>query len=99
MAGKSYDFAFSDCDEAGDGLAAERDLDFAGPSLAESFPHPSGDLMLFRGQRAPHDDARSEQPLKRDPGTSMSIGARSFRDIRAISSYSEPPMTHLYNVS
>ena len=38
MAGKSYNFAFLDRDEAGDRLAVERDLDFAGPSLAESFP-------------------------------------------------------------
>ena len=67
MAGKSYDFAFLDRDEAGDRLAVERDLDFAGPSLAESFPHPSGDLMLFRGQSAAHDDSSLAQPLKRGP--------------------------------
>jgi hypothetical protein len=67
MAGKSYDFAFSDCDEAGDGLAAERDLDFAGPFLAKNLSHPSDDFMLFRGQSAPHDNSSLEQPLERHP--------------------------------
>src|SRR5438094_3259484 len=73
MAGEPDDLLLLDRDEAGDRLAAERDFGFAGPCLAETLPHPGGDLVLFGGERAAHDNSGLLQSIIRRPGIGQGI--------------------------
>src|SRR5262249_7102359 len=68
MAGKSYDLAVMDRNEARNWLAAERDFGFARPFLGEILTHPGGDLMLLGSQGAADRDTKLGQPLNGGPG-------------------------------
>src|SRR5262249_32744417 len=67
-AGESHDPTLPDCDEAGDGLARERDLGLTGPAVGEILAHPCDDVVFLRGQSAPYPNLLLAQPLEGSAG-------------------------------